>query len=388
MKLKRIDTLLVYAQWRNWVFVKLTADTGLVGWGEATIEGKEKTVEAAIHELGRYLIGQDPTEIERHWHHMYRMQWWNAGPVICSALSGVEHAMWDLLGKQLNTPVYRLLGGLVRDERVRVYANGWYWGADSPEEFARRALHTVQRGFTALKFDPFASGYLSLTRREADIAVERVKAVREAVGEQVQLLMEFHGRLDAASAIEVCRRLEKYDPFFIEEPTPPENLEALAKVAGALPLRFATGERLYTRNDYRRLFPLQAADFIQPDLCHVGGIGECKKIAAFAETWYVSVAPHNPNGPVGTAASCHVVSTIPNFVFLELLVEDVPWRDEVVTPAWKPVDGYLTIPDRPGLGLDVNEEVALEHPYQPVDLPSGYSANWSSGYKHQMSASK
>lgn len=383
MKLERIDTILVFAQWRNWVFVKLTTDDGLIGWGEATLEGKARTVETAVRELGRYLIGQDPTLIERHWHHMYRAGWWNTGPVICSALSGVEHAMWDLLGKSLHAPVYKLLGGLVRDHRVRVYANGWYWGANTPEDFAERAAATVKRGFTAMKFDPFASGYLSLSPREEEIAEQRVKAVREAVGKDIQLLMEFHGRLDAASAIAMARRLEKYDPFFIEEPTPPENLEALAKVAQATPIRIATGERLYTRFDYRPLFPLQAVDFIQPDLCHVGGILECKKVAAMAEPWYVSVSPHNPNGPVGTAASCHVVSTLPNFVFLELLVNDVPWRDAVVVNPWPLKDGYLELPDSPGLGIEINESIAREHPYQAVDLPSPVSAEWSSGYKNR-----
>lgn len=357
----------VFAGWRNWVFLELETDTGTVGVGEATLEGKEQAVTGAIADLSRIFLGRDPTDIEALWQEMYRNGFWSGGPVMLTAISAIEMACWDITGKRLGEPVYNLLGGRVR-ARVPVYANGWYFGAQTPEEFAERAREMVARGFRALKWDPFGRAGLVLRSEEAEAAVANVAAVREAVGGDTQLFIEVHGRLSPADAIQMARRLERFNPAWYEEPVPPENLDALAQVARAISIPVATGERLYTKYDYARLLPLCAAAVIQPDVCHAGGILETKKIAAMAEAWYVGVAPHNPNGPVAAAATMQLAANLPNLRILELFIADPPWRDAVATPPLVVEDGMLTVSGRPGLGVTLDHAVLAAHPYEPCDL--------------------
>ncbi|MFH0871624.1 MAG: galactonate dehydratase [bacterium] len=374
MKITDIKTLITFANWRNFIFVKVFTDEGIVGVGEASLEWSELAVAGAIRNLSPLVIGRDPSRIEELWQSMFRDPYWRGGPVITTALSGIEQALWDIAGKRLGVPVYQLLGGKCRD-RLRAYANAWYKGAAAPEDFAERAARTVEKGYTALKWDPFGSADLTMDYEARKRAIDIVRAVREAVGEKVDLLVEAHGRLNPATAIEMARQLEEFHPYWYEEPVPPDNLEALSKVAAATSIPIATGERLYTKYGFRELLSSQAADIIQPDLCHAGGILEVKKIAAMAEAWYVPVAPHNPNGPVGTAATVHLGACTPNFLILEYFCEDEEWLSEIVEEPIRLEKGEVIIPERPGLGIELKEAGIAKRPYQPVRL-SLFEAGW------------
>lgn len=284
-----------------------------------------------------------------------------------SALSAVETALWDILGKSLHVPVYRLLGGKVRD-KVRIYVNGWFAGAKEPEEFGAKAKEALKRGVTALKWDPFGKNYMNISSAELEKALRNVAAVREAVGNEADLLIEGHGRFHMATAIRIAKELEQFKPMFFEEPVPPDNLDALRAVKDKSPVPVAAGERLYTRWDYRKLFDLMAADYIQPDISHAGGIMELKKISAEAECRYIPFAPHNPSGPVANAATLQLAAACPNFEILEIMYSDVVWRKDVTDESLLYQDGYMTIPDKPGLGIEIHEEECLGHPYQPHTL--------------------
>jgi len=367
VRITEIDKHVMYAGWRNWVFVCVSTDNGLQGVGEATLEGRELAVLGAIDDLSRYLLGRDPFDIERHWHQMYHDGFWSHGPVLLTAISALEVAMWDIIGQALGQPIYNLLGGRVRDA-APVYANGWYFGAHSPEEFAERACETVERGFVALKWDPFGHASVHLSREEEELALERVAAVRRAVGPRVRLMVEAHGRFSVSEAIRIARLLAPFDCYWYEEPVPPANLEALAEVTRHSPIPTAAGERAYTRYEYAGLLARQAVRVIQPDVIHAGGMLEARKIAAMADAWHVPVAPHNPNGPVAAAATLHLIAGLRNFLVLEMLVNDPPWRELVLEPALEVRDGYLRLPDGPGLGARLNLEEVKRHPYQPRDL--------------------
>jgi galactonate dehydratase len=368
MKISMIRTWKVFANWRNWVFVKVETDEGVHGVGEATLEGRALAVEAGIQELSRNLVGRDPSDIEDMWQAAYyRETFWVGGPIMLTAISAIEMALWDIVGKTLGVPVYKLLGGKCRSE-LRLYANGWYFGAVTPDDFAQKAAETVKRGYTALKWDPFGSADKTLTLDQMRQAVANVAAVREAVGNNVDLLIEAHGRFNTYTAITVANRLEEYNPMFLEEPVPPENYDALAEVKRATRVPIATGERCYTTFGYRDLLSKSAAHIIQPDVMHAGGILETKKIAAMAGAHYIPVAPHNPNGPIAMAATMQLAAGIPNFLILEYLVDDVPWRDTVVSAPAKVENGYVKLSEAPGLGVDLVEPECEAHPYVPVDL--------------------
>ncbi len=363
MKVTDIKTFVVDCYRTNWVFVKVYTDEGITGVGEGTLEYKEKAFLGAVEHIKEYLVGKDPRDIETHWHMTYRDAYWRGGPVLMSALSAVEMALWDILGKSLNTPVYRLLGGKYH-EKVRIYVNGWFAGAKEPEEFGEKAKIAVQKGITAMKWDPFGKSYLQISNADLDKALRNIAAVREAVGNSVDLLIEGHSRFDVPTGIKIAKELEQFKPMWFEEPTPPDNLDALKAVRDKSPVAISAGERLYSRWDYRKLFDLRAADYIQPDISHAGGISELKKIAAEAETRYIPFAPHNPSGPVANAATLQLAASCPNFCILEIMYQDVPWRKDVVNENLRYEDGFMYIPDAPGLGIEIDEEACLQHPYQ------------------------
>ncbi len=363
MKVIDIKPFVVDCFRTNWVFVKVYTDSGITGVGEATLEYKEKALLGALEHIKEYLVGKDPLQIEKHFHDIYRDAYWRGGPVLMSALSAVECALWDILGKHLNVPVYQLLGGKVND-KVRIYVNGWFAGAKTPEEFGEKAKIAVARGVTAMKWDPFGKNYLTISNADLTQALECVGAVRAAVGNQVDLLIEGHGRFNIPTSITIAKELEQFRPLFFEEPVPPDNLDALKAVKDKSPVAISAGERLYTRWDYRRMFDLMAADYIQPDISHAGGIMELKKIAAEAEARYMPFAPHNPSGPVANAATLQLAATCPNFCLLEIMYNDVDYRKDVTTEALEYADGYMKIPDRPGLGIEIIEEECEKHPYQ------------------------
>ncbi len=367
MKVTDIKTFAVDCFRTNWVFVKVYTDEGIDGVGEATLEYKEKSLIGAVEHIEEYLVGKNPLDIEKHWHDIYRDAYWRGGAVLMSALSAVEMALWDILGKSLNVPVYQLLGGRVND-KVRIYVNGWFAGAKEPEEFSEKAKIAVERGVTAMKWDPFGKNYLNISNKELDKALRCVASVREAVGDEVDLLIEGHGRFNIPTGIKIAKELEQFKPMFFEEPVPPDNLDALKAVRDKSPVAISAGERLYTRWDYKRMFDLMAADYIQPDISHAGGIMELKKIAAEAGCRYIPFAPHNPSGPVANAATLQLAATCPNFEILEIMYSDVEWRKAVTNESLEYKDGYITIPDKPGLGIEINEEECLKHPYQSHTL--------------------
>ena len=367
MKITDVKTFVVDCFRTNWVFVKVYTDDGICGVGEGTLEYKEKALCGAVEHLKNYLIGKDPRQIERLYHDIYRDAYWRGGAVLMSALSAVECALWDILGKSLGVPVYQLLGGKANDE-CRIYVNGWFSGAKTPDEFAEKAKIAVQRGVTAMKWDPFGKSYLQISNKDLDTALECVAKVREAVGNQVDLLIEGHGRFDVPTGIKIAKELEQFKPMWFEEPVPPNNLEALKAVRDKSPVAISAGERLYTRFDYNQLFAMRASDYIQPDVSHAGGIMELKKIAAIAEANYIPFAPHNPSGPVANATTLQLAACCPNFCILEIMYSDVDYRKFVTNENLVYKDGKIKIGDKPGIGIELNEEECLKHPYVEHNL--------------------
>ncbi len=367
MKITALQTHICHAYRTNWVFVKVLTDSGLHGVGESTLEHREQTVAQAVRELERTLLGKDPHNIEALWHQIYRDAYWRGGAVLMSALSGVEMALWDIKGKALGVPVWQLLGGKVRDA-IPCYANGWFAPAKTPDEFAEKAKLAVQAGFRGLKWDPFGAAYLEIDKRGLREALACVGAVVAAVGPEVDILIEGHGRFNVPTAIRIAHALEDFDIHWFEEPIPPDNLEALAEVKLRTRVPIAAGERLYSRWDYQRFFALRCADFAQPDVSHVGGIMEVKKIAAQAEANHLAICPHNPSGPVANAAGLQLAACVPNFSVLETMSADVPHRREISTEQIVFENGAMKIPDAPGLGIDLNISAMAAHPYDPRDL--------------------
>ena len=332
VKITAVSSVIVNARMRNWVFVKVETDTpGLVGWGEASLEWKTRAVAGAVEDLKPFLLGEDPTRIEHIYQKLYRQPFFRPGVIGLSAISGIEMACWDILGKHLGVPVYKLLGGAVRD-RVRMYTHlGGGEMSSVYESFdATRvidlAFQVVGAGYTAVKvvFVPYSEPLVDAPTVKKFGAV--MAMLRKAVGDRIDIMVDFHGRTWPAVAIEYINAIAEYRPFFVEEPVPPENIDALAEVRRAVRVPIATGERLVTRHQFREVFEKQAAHVVQPDLCHCGGLLEARKIAAMAETYYVGVAPHNPLGPVANAAALHFALSTPNFLIQEDMLTDVPWR--------------------------------------------------------------
>ena len=348
----------------NWVIVVVETDAGIRGIGEATVERREMAVVETVRAISDYLVGQDPFAVEHHARTVTRDSYWRTGVVNRSAISGIEAALWDIKGKALGVPVYELLGGKCRD-RIPVYANNWspaqgIPGADTLEKAAARP---VEMGFGAVKWDPFGKAWLRMTRGQRRGAMDQIATVRRTVGEDVELMIEGHGRLDLPTAVEVGHRIAEWEPLFFEEPTPPDNIHVLAEVKARIPVAVAGGERYMDRFRFAEVAAADALDWWQPDTCHVGGLAEMKAIATLAETHYRPVAPHNPMGPVGNAMTLQLAAVIPNYAYLETMMIDVPWRGEVVREHAVIEDGHMLIPDAPGLGVELVEDAAAKHPY-------------------------
>ncbi|HEY0829162.1 MAG TPA: galactonate dehydratase [Bacilli bacterium] len=367
MKIIDVKTYVVHAHHDNWVITKIYTDEGITGIGESSVEGREGAVKEAISTLRNYLIGKDPFDIEKHYYTMFRDAYWGAGAILTGALSAVDGALWDIKGKALNVPVYQLLGGKFRD-KIRVYANRWFFGANTAEELAERAAATVAKGFTALKWDPFGKAEWTISRSQMKEVIHSIRLVREAVGDEVDILIEGHGRFDINTAIQISKQIAEFQPMFFEEPIMPENIDGLAEVRSKSAVPIAAGERFYTKYDFRQALEKRAVDFIQPDLRVAGGIAEVKKIAAMAEAFFIPVAPHNIHGQVGTAMSLQIIASIPNAVILEFNVEHIEWENKLFSYTFKPKNGYLEIPDRVGLGIDMDEDIANQYPYKEISM--------------------
>lgn len=367
MKITSVRPLVVDAFRANYVFVEVVTDEGISGYGESTVEHGEPSVASLIVELARGLVGKDPFPVESHIEMLGRDTYWRTGVTIRSALAGIEAALLDIKGQALGVPIYDLLGGRQRD-RVPVYANGWFVGAREPEQFAEKAAAAVEFGFRALKWDPFGTAYLTMDRQARNRTVAIVRAVREAVGPDVELMVEVHGRLNVPTAIAMAQELAPYRPYWFEEPIPPESIDALANVRAHSPIPIATGERYYEPARFAELVEKNAADFLQPDISHVGGLLEGKKIAGIAHARYLPVCPHNPIGPIAHAMTLQFAASIPNMAWLEMMMTDVPWRSELVEEDLIIEDGQMLIPDQPGLGTRLRPEACEKYPFKPHPL--------------------
>jgi len=345
MKITRLDTFFVKPRW---VFLKMSTDEGVTGWGEPVVEGWSHAVAAAVDEMGKYLVGQDPRRIEHHWQALYRGAFYRGGSVITSALSGIEQAMWDITGKWLGVPAYQLLGGAVRD-KIRIYGHvhGETWG-----DYVESGRRSLSRGFTAIKTCPFTAVRFVESAAFVDEVVAKIASLREEAGKSVDIGIDFHGRVSPAMAVQLCKVLEPFRPMFIEEPVLPENVDEMVRVARSTTVPIATGERLFTRFEFREVLEKGAAVILQPDVSHAGGIFEVRKIAAMAEAYYASMAPHCPLGPIALAACLQVDACTPNF----LCQEQVNLGDGYLKKPFVAEAGYVAVPAGPGLGIEVDEE--------------------------------
>jgi galactonate dehydratase len=340
--------------------VKISTDNGLVGWGETTLEGKPKSTWAAVEELAEYLVGKDPLRIEHHWQHIYRSAFFRGGNVLMAALSGIDQALWDIAGKHYGVPVYALLGGPVRD-RLRVYA---HWGIrDTSEQSLHMARERLDRlvqqgGYKAFKGGPGAKWRAHEPPAVIDQFVKSAYTMREWVGPEVELCFDFHGKMTPALAIEICHEIKGMRPMFVEEPVPQENVDALKLVSDHVPFPIATGERLLTRWGFREVFEKHAVALIQPDGSHVGGISELKKVANMAEVYYIHIMPHCAIGPVALAACLQVDAAVPNFLIQEQV--DFSLGQGVLKDPWVVKDGFIELPTKPGLGIEIDEQAIQE----------------------------
>jgi len=389
MRITALKTVVVNAEMRNWVFVKVETDQpGLYGWGEASLEWKTRSVVGAVEDFAPMVLGEDPRRIEHLYQKLYRQSFWRLGVIGMSALSGIEQALWDIKGKLYGVPVYQLLGGRVRD-KVRMYTHlgGGHMKAVyetfDVEPLIDLARGVIARGYTAIKvvFVPYSEPLegVGKVRRFARLMAQ----LREAVGDAIDIMIDFHGRTLPAMAIQYINAVTEFRPFFCEEPVPPENLEALVEVRQAVRVPIATGERLVGRHQFRPLFEQRACHVIQPDLCHCGGLFEARKIAAMAETYQMGVAPHNPLGPVANAVALHFALATPNFLIQEDMLTDVPWRWDVIKGSLQTEGGYWLPSERPGLGIEVDETAAARHPFQQeiihaltIRAPDGAVLDW------------
>ncbi|MCC6589403.1 MAG: galactonate dehydratase [Bryobacterales bacterium] len=362
LKITDLKTFTVNVGSVNWVFCKVYTNQGITGLGEGSITSKEATLASAIMEHHRYLVGKDPTDIEMHYQAMFRWPRWRGGPILNSAISAVEIALWDILGKALNQPVYKLLGGAAR-RRIRLYKDV----GSTPEAF----LQAKAEGFTAAK-----SGFV---RVDKDLVVpsfavreglRRLEAVRKAVGDHFDICIDAHGILTTTMAVDFCTGSEQFHPMFVEEPTQLEDLGELELLRSKTKVPLATGERSFTKYGFADFCSRHLVNYVQPDVCHAGGILELKKIGTIAETFRVEMAPHNPQSEVSTLASLHVDATTPASTIQEFNPNRQQWvQDLFYGGAVQVEDGFAALPDRAGLGVDLDEKVAAAHPYKPVNRP-------------------
>lgn len=350
---------------KNWLFVKVETDEGLYGWGEAYTQlDRDRTIEIHIEQLARYLKGRNPFDIKHFTFMAYNDFAGKRGSLeLFCAISALEQALWDIAGKATGQPVYNLLGGACRG-RMRVYANGWGGGGDL-QELQDNAVAVIEKGFTALKFDPFPNPWRAyIGKEEEDIAVERVAAVRDAVGPDVEILVEVHRRLAPSQAIRVANRIEEYRPYWYEEPVSARDLDALAEVKQTIGLPVVTGEELYTKNEFRDVITKRAADFLNPDVCNCGGILELREIAAMADCHHIAVSPHNYNSTtIGLAATIHATAGMLNSPITEYFVNFEEIGRKIAHTPLIAKDGYVALPTAPGLGVDLDEEQLQAYPY-------------------------
>ncbi|MEC7557922.1 MAG: galactonate dehydratase [Planctomycetota bacterium] len=360
IRITKLETLKVQPRW---LFLKVHTDAGIVGLGEPVVEGRASTVAAAVKQLETYLVGKDPRSVVHHWQAMYRHAFYRGGPVLTSAISGIDMALWDIKGKALGVPVYELLGGPTRS-RVRVYAH-----ASTPEAIRARS----EEGFTAFKTGVFKHRPARIVETPGFVkrAAKRFEELREAAGDERDIGIDFHGAISPQTAKLLIKALEPYQPMFIEEPVQCQNVDVMADIARGTHLPIATGERIFTKWGFRELLEKGAASILQPDMCHAGGITEVRLIAGMAESYYAAIAPHNPLGPISLAAGIQLAGAIPNF----LCQEQVHLGDGYIKQPFKVRDGYIDLPGGPGLGVELDEDALKEKIGHDWRNPQSYDAD-------------
>lgn len=366
MKITNVTPLVLGTPWRNLTFVKLETDEGLYGVGEVRCNNRTNGLLGYLKDaLPRYVVGADPFQIEQLIQNFLHGDFGTHGEITLSALAIVEIACWDIIGKALGQPVYNLLGGAIQP-RIKAYANGWYTVERTPQEFHAAALKVVERGYKALKVDPFGAGRHTLTKEEFSLSVALIEAVRDAVGPDVDILIEMHGRFNVSTAVAMGRALLPSNPFWLEEPVPPHSYEAMREVKAKSDTPIASGERLHDDRSTRDLITSGAIDFLQTDITHYGGLTRSKRAFAWADTYDILVAPHNVGGPVSTAAALHVAACTPNFLIQEHFNDFADSWVKAAAPGVPEVDadGYFALPSGPGLGVELNEALFAEHPQQ------------------------
>lgn len=364
LKISGLKTFVVNTGSLNWVFCKVYTNGGLVGLGEGSVTSKEATVAQAIMEHERFLVGKDPTDIEMLWQGMFRIPRWRGGPILNSAISAVEIALWDITGQALGVPIYKLLGGAARD-RIQMYLDV----GSTPDAF----LHAKELGYTAAKTTPLSpqNDVVQPVKMVRD-GVKKLEAIRQAVGDDFEIAVDAHGRCTTTMAIDFCTRVEPLDLLWVEEPTQLEDLGELALLREKTKTHLATGERSFTKYGFADFCSRHLVDYIQPDVCHAGGILELKKIGVLAETYRINMAPHNPQSAVSTMASLHVDATTPAAMIQESTLPRTDWVADLFDHSGPEIhNGYAALPSRPGLGVTLNEKIAAQHPYKPANRP-GY----------------
>ena len=376
MRISGVRTFLVGNPWKNWLFVRVDTDEGLYGVGEGTLNGFSATVEAAVHELQDAYLGQDPSDIELILQRMTRDIYSEGGQIHGCAVAAIEVACWDLMGKSQGLPVHRLLGGAMRD-RTRAYANGWYRTERQPEAFAEQARRVAERGYTAMKFDPFGAAWRVQDRREEDLSIDIVAAVREAVGHDVDLFIEGHNRFSVGTALRLAERLAPFRPGWFEEPVAHQNVGAMVEVAHRSPVPVATGESFTSLQQFAELLKHDAVHILQPEPLYLGGLWRTRQVAAMVDAHYGVVAPHNAQGPVCAAVSAQLGACIPNFYVQEAFEEfNAGWTQEIVDQPILAEDGYITVPQRPGLGIDLDWDRLAGHPYERANMLPLFHPGW------------
>ena len=364
MRITGIETFIAGNPWKNWLFAKVTTDEGLYGVGEGTLNYFGRTVETAIHELTPLVTGMDPFQVEIISQRMIRDVYSEGAQIHMCAVAAIEIACWDIIGKACGQPVYNLWGGRCH-ERLRAYANGWYRGPRTPESFAAKAQKVAGRGYTAIKFDPFGNNWRTLPRYEFDLSLEIIRAVREAVGSSVDLLIEGHCRFNTATAIEFAEAMHTLRPMWFEEPVAHTNIPAMIEVARRSPVPIATGESLSTKQQFAELLQANCVTILQPEPLNLGGLFATRKIADMVDAHFGMIAPHSAQGPVCSAACVQLNASLPNFLIHEIFDEfNEGWEEEIVTNPVKVVNGYIEIPEHPVIGIDLNIEEIRKHPYQ------------------------
>lgn len=375
MKITNVTTHLVGNEWKNWLLVRVDTDEGLHGAGEGSLNAMSATVAAAIDELAEAYLGHDPFDIELLHQRMVRDVYTDGGQVHMAAFAAIEIACWDIMGKALGQPVHRLLGGRVRD-RVRVYANGWYRNERTPQAFAASAESVRDRGYTAMKFDPFGAAWRTMRRTDEDLSIDIVAAVRDAVGDDVDLMIEGHNRFSVATALRISERLAQFRPTWFEEPVPHHNIAAMVEVARRSAVPVATGESFSSTHQFAELLGHDAVHILQPEpLFH--GLWRTRGIAMMADAHYGVIAPHNAQGPVCSAISTHLGACTPNFFVQESFDEfNADWTQSIIDRPLQQDAGFVTVDDRPGLGIEIDWDGLSKHPYRRQYLLPLFSTGW------------